>query len=335
MRAAITDRVKPWLTRLYPRSWRDRYAVEFEALLEECLHSPLDIVDVFLGAVDAHLQLLNGENVNWRLMNMLNKLRTTLLIVFAAYIGFIIAGFSLVGLADDSPMVPLMKTKPALAAAWITIQAGAVIALLAVVIGGLPLALTIMRRALGSSRGGQGPGRGGLGLLLVPGISFLALVLYAGLVLAVGSGWIHIAGVLPVVQGGSVPPGNRLLLAGLMGVFVLGAIASTLAVWKVVSDTDVDQETFRAGGRTLTVKVYPFAFVPSVVATLAMLVMLAATIAWGWLAFTSLPGVFSGNYGPWQTSTQAWYYGIVALMGLCTLAALYGVRRGRSARPSA
>jgi hypothetical protein len=348
MKVTIAEKVGPWLTRLYPRDWRERYAVEFEALLEQCLHSPLDILDVFLGAVDAHLQLLNGDNVNWRLMNMLNKLRTTILIVFAAYIGFVIAGFGLVGLADDSPMISLMKTKPALAAAWTTIQAGSVVALLAVVIGGLPLALTVIRRALaphrggqgpgrggqGPGRGGQGPGRGSLGLLLVPGVAFLALALYAGLLLAVGSGLIHIPGVDPSVQPGSFPTGNRLLLASFMLVFILGAIASTLAVWKVVSATDVEQETFQAAGRTLTVKIYTFAFVPALVTALAMLVMLAATLTWGWLAFSALPDVFSGNYGPWQTSTQAWYFGIVVWMGLCVLAAFFGLRRGRSARVS-
>lgn len=321
----IVDKVRPWLTRLYPRAWRERYAVEFEALLEQCLHSPLDIVDVFLGAMDARLQLLNGENVTWRLMNMLNKLRTTLLIVFAAYIGFIVAGFSLVGLADDSPMIPLMKTKPALAAAWTTIQAGSAVALLAVVIGGLPLALTVLRRALA-------PDRGGLGLLLVPVFAFLALALYVGFMGVIASSWIHIPGVLPAVQPDNFPSGNRLLLAGLMLVFVLGAIASTLAVWKVVSRTDVEQETFRAAGRTLTVKIYTFAFVPAVITTLAMLVMLAGTLAWGWLAFSALPDVFTGNYGLWQTSTQAWYFGIVALMSVCSLAALFGLARGRSAR---
>lgn len=321
----IADKFRPWLTRLYPRAWQERYAVEFEALLEECLRSPLDIVDVFLGAVDAHLQLLNGENVTWRLMNMLNKLRTTILIVFAAYIGFIIAGFSLVGLADDSPMAPLMKTKPALAAAWTTIQAGSAVALLAVVIGGLPLALTVIRRALGSNHGG-------LSLLLVPVAAFLALVVYLGFVLAVGTSRIHIPGVLPTVQPDNFPVGNRLMLAGLMLVFILGAVASTLAVWKVVSRTDTEQETFQAAGRTLTVKIYTFAIVPAVITSIAMLVMLLATVAWGWLSFSALPDVFRGNYGLWQTSTQAWYFGIVAWMGICTLAAFYGLRRGRSAR---
>ena len=324
----IADKVRPWLTRLYPREWRQRYAVEFDALLEECLHSPLDVVDVFLGALDARLQLLNGENVNWRLMNMLNKLRTTLLIVFAAYIGFIVAGFGLVGLADDSPMIPLMKTNPALAVAWTSIQVGAAVALLAVVIGGMPLALTVIRRALRVDHHSRG-------LLLVPMFAFVVLVLYVGFVFLVGMGRIHIPGVVRAVQPGNFPAGNRLMLEGLMLVFVLGAIASTLAVWKAVSNTDVEQETFRFVGRSLTVKVYAFAFAPAVITTLSMLVMLAATLAWGWMAFSTLPQVFAGNFGPWGTSTQTWFIGIITLMSLCTLAGFFGLRRGRPARMAA
>jgi hypothetical protein len=245
--------------------------------------------------------------------------------VFAAFIGFVIAGFSLVGLADDSPMIPLMKTNPALAAAWMTIQIGAAVALLAVVIGGLPLAVTIIRRALASDKRSRR-------LLLVPVFSFLALVLYLGFVFLVGTGRIRIMGVVQAVQPGNFPAGNRLMLEGLMLVFILGAIASTLAVWKAISNTDTEQETFHAAGRSLTVKIYQFAFVPAVITTLAMLVMLLATIAWGWLSFSSLPGVFAGNFGPWGTNTQAWYFGIIALMVACSLAALFGVRRGRSGR---
>jgi len=319
------DKVSPWLTSLYPRAWRDRYAAEFNILLEQCLHSPLDVVDVFLGAVDAHLQLLNGENLTWRIMNMLNKLRTTILMVFAAFIGFIVAGFSLVGLADDSPMIPLMKTNPALAAAWMTIQIGAAVALLAVVIGGLPLAVTIIRRAMAGDKRSRG-------MLLVSVFSFLALALYLGFVFLVGTGRIRIPGVVQVVQPGNFPAGNRLLLEGLMLVFILGAIASTLAVWKAISNTDTEQETFHAAGRSLTVKIYKFAFVPAVITTLAMLVMLLATIAWGWLSFSALPEVFAGNFGPWGTSTQAWYFGIVVLMVACSLAATFGLRRGRPGR---
>jgi hypothetical protein len=313
--------LRPWLTRLYPRSWRIRYEEEFNALLEQCLNSPLDVLDILLGAVDAHLLLLSGESLNWRIMDMLNKIRTAILIVFAAFIGFVIAGFALVGMADDSPMIALTKTNPALAAAWITIQAGSAVALLAVVLGGLPLAIIVIRRALSNAHQG-------LGLLLVPVAAFLALVAYVMFVFAVGTGRIQLAGVVPVVQPGAFPPGNRLLLEGLMVTFILGAIASTLAVWKVVSRTDIEQETFRAIGRGITVKIYHFAYWPAVVTTLAMIVMLAATIAWGWLSFSALPAALAGNFGPWGTSTRAWFAGILLLMTLCTATACLGVWRG-------
>jgi hypothetical protein len=325
MTGSAVQKIRPWLTRLYPRDWRLRYEAEFTALLEECLNSPLDVVDVFLGAVDAHLRLLSGDSVNWRIMNMLNKIRTTILIVFAAYICFVIAGFSLVGMADDSPMAALMKTDAVLSTAWVTVQAGAAVALLAVVIGGLPLAITVIRGALTGSRRG-------LGLLLVPVVAFLALVAYAGFVFAVGTGRIHLEGVVSVVQPGLFPPGNRLLLTGLMATFVLGAIASTLAVWKVVSQTDIEQETLPVLHGRAQVKIYSFAFLPAVITAAAMLVMLAATITWGWVSFTALPFVLAGNYGPWGTSTQAWFAGIIALMTLSTLAALFGIARGRTAQ---
>lgn len=45
------------LLRLYPADWRDRYADEFQVLLEERQLGPYDVADVLLGALDAHLHL--------------------------------------------------------------------------------------------------------------------------------------------------------------------------------------------------------------------------------------------------------------------------------------
>ena len=45
------------IVRLYPAAWRERYADEMEALLEERPLGPFDLVDLFLGALDAHLHL--------------------------------------------------------------------------------------------------------------------------------------------------------------------------------------------------------------------------------------------------------------------------------------
>jgi hypothetical protein len=42
-----------WLVRLYPRGWRERYEEEFLAMLEQRPMSPVDALDVALGALDA------------------------------------------------------------------------------------------------------------------------------------------------------------------------------------------------------------------------------------------------------------------------------------------
>jgi hypothetical protein len=44
-----------WLLRLYPRAWRRRYEDEFAAVLEQQPTSFRLILDVILGAIDAHL----------------------------------------------------------------------------------------------------------------------------------------------------------------------------------------------------------------------------------------------------------------------------------------
>jgi hypothetical protein len=84
-----------------------------------------------------------------------------------------------------------------------------------------------------------------------------------------------------------------------------------------------------------TVKIYNFALLPALITTLAMLVMLVATIAWGWISFSALPGVLARNYGSWGTGTQVWFIGIITLMTISTLAAFFGLVRGRSAQKKA
>ncbi len=319
---------RDWLIQLYPRAWRERYGEEFDALLEECLHSPLDALDIFLGALDAHLEF--PFEMNWRLMNMVNKLRTSILIVFAAYIGFIVGGMSFYGLVDDSPMADLMKARAdmPLFAAWTAVEVGAVIALLSVVIGGLPLAWTVIRRALTSSRED-------LRWLLVPVFAFLALVLYVMFMASIGLGRLQIPGVVPVVSHDNFPLGNRLLIGGFMLVFILGAIVSTVAVWKIISNTNMPESTFKILGREKSVKLYEYAFIPAVVATLAMLLMLIATIIWGWLAYSAMPQVFAEHWGLLLTSTTSSFITTVAIMLASTAVAFFGVARGYLARKMA
>ena len=306
-------RSRAWLLSLYPAWWRDRYGDKFEVLLEETLHSPLDVLDVALGALDAHLDLAYGSN--WRLMNMLNKLRTGILLVFAGYIGFIIGGFSLLGLVDDSPAVALMKISAPVSLSWRLIQVCSAIALLAVVIGGLPLAFTILRRAFTASRRD-------LRYLLVPLIAFLAIVLYL----------VVFAVIAPQLgPANEFTASKRLVLGGLMAVFVLGAIASTAAVWKLVSNTEAEAD-LQVLGRTPPIKVYEPAFTGAAITTLCLLLMLAGTLSFGWLAFNALPDWLAGDFGLLLTSTSVSYSATILVMALSTAVAIFGLARGWQAR---
>ena len=317
---------RTWLVRLYPRDWRERYGDEFEALLEECLHSPLDVLDVALGALDAHLGFTH--ETNWRLMNMVNKLRTTTLIVFTAYIGFIIAGFSLIGLVDDSPAAQLMKTDTVLSSVWKTIAVASGITLLAVVAGGLPLAVSVIRKAFTTSRRM-------LRLLLVPVYAFLAIVIYCLFMASLAFGWLHLPGVVQIVSPDNFPIGNRILLGGLMLVFILGAIASTIAVWKAITGLDENEADIKDDSRFNSPKVYQYTFTLAIVTGLGMLVMLAGTLVFGWLANSALPEWFTSNQGLLLTSTSLSYGATVTIMILSTAAAFFGVARGLSARKAA
>ncbi len=316
-------KLRDWLVRLYPPRWRERYGDEFEALLEECLHSPLDVVDIFLGALDARLYF--STELNWRLMNMVNKLRTTFLMVFTAYIGFIIGGLSFYGLVDDSPAAALMKTDSALSTAWMAVAVGSLVTLLAVMVGGVPLGLAVLRRALSSKRQD-------LRLLLVPVFSFLALVVYSLVFGWVLSSGLALPGVVRSVSPDNFPIGNRLLLGGWMLLFVLGAIASTAAVWELLSKPEVEASTLQLPGRSDPLKLYEFAYPPAVAATLGMTLMLAATLVFGWLANSALPGWFPSNQGLLLTNTALSFGVSTAIMALSTGAAYYGLARGFTSR---
>jgi hypothetical protein len=307
--------VRSWLVQLYPRPWRERYGEEFDALLAECLHTPLDVVDILFGALDARLELSN--ETNWRSMNMNNKLRTSILMVFAAYIAFIVAGFSIYGFADDSPFVPMMKTDPVLYASWTTIQAGAIIALLAIVIGGAPLAWTVIRHVFTSQRKD-------MQLLLVPAYAFLGLVLYFG-------GMLYLSFNTTILDPPTTSTAHGLMW-GLITFFVLGAIASAAAVWIVVSHTHVEQESFPLIGKGTPLKLYEFAFLPAIIATLAMVTMFIASILWFWQAFSARPDLLAAQQGPMMTDTRGALSFTLILMAGAVITACHGLIRGRSSQ---
>jgi len=53
-------RILPFLIRLYPKAWRERYESEFTALLEDVDPGWRTLIDVFNGGVAMQLKTLSG-----------------------------------------------------------------------------------------------------------------------------------------------------------------------------------------------------------------------------------------------------------------------------------
>ncbi len=215
-------------------------------------------------------------------MHNSKTLRKMEIVVFCAYIGFVVAGLYLYGMVDDSPFIRLMETHAELAASWYVLAGGSAVALLAVVIGGLPIGLGVVRYALARNKRY-------LLLLAVPVIAFVVLLATSILVFLIFGG-------VPYPQSNGynppVAPGALLAFAVL---FVLAAAASTAAVCIAVIRSEVGEQTFRLPGITITVEPFAFGFLPAAIATLAMALMLASTVAWGLIARSEEPQVFNAD----------------------------------------
>ncbi|GAC1319865.1 MAG: hypothetical protein NVS2B16_16860 [Chloroflexota bacterium] len=96
------------LVRLYPRAWRERYGDEFAAVLEDEALSPFDVVDLVLGALDAHLhpQVHRTETSNERRLLMrtssLNRMSGAAL-VLAGFV-WIVSALAMNALSDGDAL---------------------------------------------------------------------------------------------------------------------------------------------------------------------------------------------------------------------------------------
>ena len=299
-----------WLARelagLYPRAWRERYEEEFLALLEQKTVSLSDLLDVALGVLDAWLKpQMTSEGVTI----VIARMRTSVLAVLWAWVGVAVAGVGFQKMTEYEDFVEAARRNVVVGAAFDAVVAGAVVALAAVLVGGLPIALVAMRRALAE-------GRKDVPLLFcVPPLSLVGFVGYTLLLVKV----IYTAlGSVPVHAALNVT-----LFLSLVGAFLLAAVASAAAITAAVGRSDVRERPFR------------FALYAAAVAVLATGVVLVGALVWGLALRASAPALFSGNDGILATSTAATWLAIVALMSVSAGAAAFAVVRGLRAMRAA
>ncbi len=241
---------------------------------------------------------------------------TKAIMVFCAYIAFVLVGLAFYGMVDDSPFVPLMNSHFDLELAWLTVAGGSGLALVAIVTGGLPIGLSILRRGLTTARAD-------LLLLAVPVLAFGVVLATFAIIWAITRGDTTASTGAP-----DVPVTVSATMAFVFAiVFVLSAIASVVAVSVAAARAEGSEQTFRAPGITITVQPFKFAALPALVATLAMALMLAGTVAWGLIARSNNASAFDTATAYQGLTYSATWLIVVSIMALSTLVAVIAVFR--------
>ena len=79
--------------------------------------------------------------------------------------------------------------------------------------------------------------------------------------------------------------------------------------------------------RSRSVDPYETASIGARLTTAAMLLMLAATVAWGWFSYAAMPDVFVQDWGLLETNTALSLSITISVMALATAAAVLGLKR--------
>jgi hypothetical protein len=275
---------------LYPPAWQERYGEELSELLASEPITPLALAAVLWGALDAHLHphlptpgvlSLPGE-----------RLRLAALSVFGAFIGGLVAALFFVEAVDDHSFAHVMQTRPALQGLWMVLVAGAVVAGLSLLVGGLPIVWAVVRDA---RRRRSAAGR----TLMIPPLALLVLLGCYG----VEKGR-HLAHV-------QWPGGVELTFdVFLHTLFILAAMVSMGAVCLAVLQSHITDRLFR------------WALAPALCGTLGLVVMLAAAVAWLVGARSAAPADFA------QSAIGLGFVLLVGLLLIATVWAAQGVARG-------
>ena len=181
---------------------------------------------------------------------MVLTLRSSLLMIFSAYSSFIVAGIAFQKLTEDHKFVMAAHTYSVLGVSFDLVQIGSVIALLAVLIGGLPVVVEVIKGALARKR---------YGVLVLLATPIFALALFISTTVLLEN----------LVSLKSSPFLILLSRSIFLTIFLGAAVASTTTVCCAVARSEISARRLR------------FAMLPSLLLTLSTALMLVAVLIWG------------------------------------------------------
>jgi len=291
---------------LCPRDLRAAYGAQMAQVFRQCCRAAYarggawgvarlwlpTLADLLAGAAAEYRALLAQW---WMGGSPAHRTRASTITVFRAYSAFVIAGCSFAKIPEHDGVAEATRAHPVIGLAFALTAAGSLVALLAVVAGGLPLAVAALRSARAERR------RDIPLLFAVPPLALAAFV-----------------GVTVLLERLTHDP-SRVAILLFAGAFVLAVLVSAAAVSAAIARGQV-------GGRLLS-----YARASAALVALAMSAMLASTVIWGLTLRAAAPHLFDGMdaYGVF---TWTRVVALMALATLATLAALVGVGRGFAPR---
>lgn len=302
------DRLARRLVRLYPGRWRARYDAEMLELLEMRPPTWADAWDLARHLLYAHLHpdlaLTGEESAYERLLELMRAVRSSEIAIFYAFVAAMVAWLQFGGLVDGGPYMPLTNsagswpffgTSPAngISAALAVQSASVDLAFLAMLAGGFPLALAAWRRAP-SLRW----------CFLVPLVAFIGAVLPVPIAILLRG---HVA-TINLTFSTPITIAYFIWFVGLAAVSA-GALSRVIA------------------GSKLTNGLLRYALVPSALVTIALLLMLGSTIAWGLAAHQEFPQLFDhSDITLGHVTVTSWLFDVIVMTSATLVAVLATIR---------
>jgi hypothetical protein len=297
----------PRLLRLYPAAWRERYHDEVIAVLAEHRVTYWTMLDVLLGALDAHM---HRDLLPRRLTSMAHRIRSSEIATFCAFMLFCSAWLLLRLVRDPLPVwEAAVNVHPELLRALDLMDLAGVLATLAILVGGVPILLSTVVHSIATRRWKL------LALFSVPLLGAAVLVVLGLTNLRVGSyPQPGTSGAPPTIAA----PLSPLAIAVQLGLVMLLLVAvggSTAAVAVAIGRSELGAGVLR------------FALLPAGVATAALGLGLLAAITLNVLIFVEAPQVSAG-----PLLHVADLLAMLAAVVLATVALRRGIRAARGAQ---
>ncbi len=256
------------LLRLYPPAWRERYQDEVEALLDQHAVTLATFLDLLWGALDARLDPAFAAE---RMLRPMSRLRTSMIVVFCAYAAFTLGFLAFQRLTD--PRVPFdaaAQAHPELGVALRVINLTPQVGLLALAVGGVPIALDILWRAWRMRNWRT------LAFFAMPPV---LLAICAAFVFLAQNIWLTFRPDGYVVG----TPGDIVVLTIAVILLFGSGVASVVVISYAVARSEISLGALR------------FARWPALAVTLAIAVEIGAVIYWGAQTYTLTPWLYNGG----------------------------------------